>query len=104
MRANRALRLILTRGGRAPALLADPTRPDQIEIVEIDSGEVALFWDCTPREASRRAAPLREDLNRMDLEEFLERWRDEDASRRLLSRWVAGRVGPISARRYRGRR
>jgi hypothetical protein len=78
MRANRALRLILTRGGRAPALLADPTRPDQIEIVQVDTGEVALFWDCTPREASRRAHALREDLNRMDLEEFLERWGGED--------------------------
>ena len=77
MRANRALRLIVTRGGRAPALLADPTRPDHIEIVEIDSGEVVLFWDCAPRAASRRAHALREDLNRMELEEFLERWSAE---------------------------
>jgi len=48
------------------------------DIVEIDTGEVALFWDCTPREASRRAHALREDLNRMELEEFLEQWSGED--------------------------
>ncbi|MCW3025880.1 MAG: hypothetical protein JWM29_1312, partial [Solirubrobacterales bacterium] len=45
MKANRAYRLIVTRAGRAPALLADPGRIDHIEVVEIDSGEVILFWD-----------------------------------------------------------
>ena len=45
MKANRAYRLIVTRAGRAPALLADPSRIDHIEVVEIDSGEVVLFWD-----------------------------------------------------------
>ena len=35
MRANRAYRLILTRAGRAPALLADATRVDHVEVVEI---------------------------------------------------------------------
>ena len=45
MKANRAYRLIVTRGGRAPALLADTERVDHIEVVEIDSGEVVLFWD-----------------------------------------------------------
>jgi hypothetical protein len=38
MKANRAYRMILTRGGRAPALLADTGRIDHVETVEIDSG------------------------------------------------------------------
>ena len=54
MRANRAYRLIVTRGGRAPALLADAGRVDHIEVVEIDGGEVVLFWDRPP--AGRLAA------------------------------------------------
>ena len=52
MKAGRAYRLIVTRGGRAPALLADPARVDHIEVVEIDSGEVVLFWDRPPQAAS----------------------------------------------------
>ncbi len=54
MRANRAYRLIVRRGGWMPALLADPARVDHIEVVEIDSGEVVLFWDSIRRR--RRAA------------------------------------------------
>jgi len=77
MRARSAYRLIVRRGGRAPALLADPRRMDHIEIVEIATGEVVLFWDCTPREASRRAHALREDLGRMEPEEFVTTWADE---------------------------
>ena len=46
MKAAHAYRLILTRSGRAPALLADTARVDHIEVVEIDSGEAVLFWDC----------------------------------------------------------
>ena len=49
MKANRAYRLIVTRAGRAPALLADAERVDHIEVVEIDGGEVVLFWDRPPR-------------------------------------------------------
>ena len=56
MRATRAYRLIVTRGGRAPALLADPARVDHIEVVEIDSGEVVLFWDRPPHAASQAGA------------------------------------------------
>ena len=58
MRANRAYRLIVTRGGRAPALLADAGRVDHIEVVEIDGGEVVLFWDRPPQapRAGARAA------------------------------------------------
>ena len=59
MRANRAYRLIVTRGGRTPALLADAGRVDHIEVVEIDGGEVVLFWDRPPQAASRLARALR---------------------------------------------
>ena len=74
MKANRAYRLIVTRGGRAPALLADAGRVDHIEVVEIDAGEVILFWDRPPQGASRLALALRADLSQLDAEEFLARW------------------------------
>ncbi len=74
MRAKDAYRLIVTRGGRAPALFADPERVDHVEIVEIDTGEAALFWDRPPHAASRLARAIREDLNSLDAEEFFARW------------------------------
>lgn len=74
MRANRAYRLIVTRGGLTPAPLADAKRVDHIEVVEIDSGEVVLFWDSAPQMASRMARMLREELSMLDAQEFIERW------------------------------
>jgi len=74
MRARHAYRLIVTRGGLAPALLADPGRIDHVEVVEIDSGEVVLFWDRPPQEASRLARALREDLAQLQAQEFVARW------------------------------
>ena len=74
MRAKDAYRLIVTRGGRAPALLADAARVDHVEVVEIDSGEAVLFWDAPPPAASRLARALRTDLNRCSAEEFIARW------------------------------
>ena len=74
MRARNAYRLIVTRGGVAPTLIADPERIDHIEIVEIDSGEVVLFWDCDPREASRMARALRSDLAQLTPDDFIARW------------------------------
>lgn len=79
MRANRAYRLIVGRAGRAPALLAEADRLDHIEVVEIDSGEVAFFWDCAPREASRLARRLRADLAQLEVDDFLARWSQVDA-------------------------
>jgi hypothetical protein len=78
MRAKDAYRLIVTRGGRAPALLADPQRVDHIEVVEIESGEVALFWDRPPHAASRLARAVRADINSLDAEEFHQRWSTVD--------------------------
>jgi len=78
VKAKAAYRLILTRGGRAPALLADAERVDHIELVEIADGEVVLFWDLPPQEASRRARALREELAQLDADEFLARWANVD--------------------------
>ncbi len=74
MNASVAYRLIVTRGGLAPALLADTARVDHIEVVEIDSGEVVLFWDRSPQAASKLARALRADLAQLDAGEFMARW------------------------------
>ena len=74
MRARHAYRLILTRGGLAPALLADASRVDHIEVVEIDSGEAVLLWDRSPHEASKLARQLRADLAQLQAEDFIARW------------------------------
>jgi len=74
MKASHAYRLIVTRGGLAPALLADATRVDHIEIVEVDSGEVVLFWDQSPQATSKMARALRADLARLQAGEFIARW------------------------------
>jgi hypothetical protein len=74
VKARHAYRLIVTRGGLTPALLADTGRSDHVEIVEVDSGEVILFWDRPPQAASKLARALRADLAQLDAEEFRERW------------------------------
>ena len=74
MKANRAYRLIVTREGRVPALLADAERVDHIEVVNIDDGEVVLFWDRPAHAASRMARALREELSRSEADEFIARW------------------------------
>ncbi len=74
MKANRAYRLIVTRGGLMPALLADTSRVDHLEIVEVDTGEVILFWDRAPQAASKLARALRADLSQLQDEEFIARW------------------------------
>jgi hypothetical protein len=74
VKANRAYRLIVSRAGRAPAMLADPDRIDHIEVVEIDSGEVVLFWDRPALAASKLARALRADLSQLEAAEFLARW------------------------------
>jgi|GEM_PF-362702 len=73
MKANRAYHLLHTRANRKPARL-DPGRIDHIEVVEIASGEVVLFWDLPAPEAAKRGRRLREDLSGLDVEEFVDRW------------------------------
>ena len=40
MKANRAFHLIVSRGSREPAFLADRRRLDRIEVISIDDGEL----------------------------------------------------------------
>jgi hypothetical protein len=79
VKARGAYRVLVGRTGRAPALLAESTRLDHIEVVEIDSGEVVLFWDCRPREAVQLARRLRADLQALDAAEFMEVWSSVEA-------------------------
>jgi len=79
MRADRVYRVLLTRGGPAPALLAEPDRIDLVEVVEIDSGEVVLFWDAAPREAKQLARRIQADLSALEADEFMERWNEAAA-------------------------
>jgi hypothetical protein len=73
MRANRSYRLLHTRSNRRPASL-DPARIDHLEVVDIASGEVVLFWDLPAPDAARRARRLREELASLEVEEFIDRW------------------------------
>jgi hypothetical protein len=73
MRANRSYRLLHTRSSRRPASL-DPARMDHLEVVEVASGEVVLFWDLPAPDAARQARRLREDMSQLDDLEFLSRW------------------------------
>lgn len=75
MRANRSYRLLHTRSSRRPAAL-DPRRIDHLEVVEVASGEVVLFWDLPAADAAHYARRLREDLAGLDEDEFLARWGD----------------------------
>lgn len=79
MKANRAYRLLVRRGGWMPAALADPHRVDHVEVVELHGGEVVLFWDCPPQEAARRAKALRADLAQLKDTEFIARWSTVDS-------------------------
>ena len=75
MRANREYELLVRRGGRGPALLAAPGRADHVEVVEIATGEVVLFWDTRPRDTGKLARALRADLAQLEADEFLAKWR-----------------------------
>ena len=74
MRARDCYRLIVRRGGLTPAPLADTQRVDHVEVVEVDSGEAVLLWDLAPQAASKLVRELREDLSRLQGEEFMARW------------------------------
>jgi hypothetical protein len=60
MRAKAAYRLIVGR--------------DTVEVVDIADGETVLLWDLAPTRVPRFARRVREDLNRLAADEFLERW------------------------------
>jgi hypothetical protein len=79
MRANRAYHLIVSREGHEPAFLSDPDRLDRIEVVSVDDGEVILYWNLPPKQASKLLKLLRADLASLDAEEFFDTWLDADA-------------------------
>ena len=79
MKANRLYHLIVSREGREPAFLSDPSRTDRIEIVSVDDGEVILYWDVSPNQPSKLLKLLRTDLASLDAEEFFDKWLDADA-------------------------
>ena len=62
MRANRAYELLARRG-------------EHVEVVEIETGEVVLFWDTIPGDTGKLARALRVDLARLEADEFLSKWR-----------------------------
>jgi hypothetical protein len=79
MKANRAYELLVRRGSRMPALFSSPTRLDHVEVVEIESGEVVLFWDTAPSQTGRLARALRADLAQLEADAFVTRWRRYEA-------------------------
>ena len=79
MKANRAYQLIVSRGGREPAFLSDPSRPDRIEVVSVDDGEVILYWNLAVKQASSLLKLLRADLASLDADEFFDKWLDAGA-------------------------
>jgi hypothetical protein len=62
VRANRAYELLVRRG-------------EHVEVVEIDTAEVVLFWDTIPGDTGKLARALRADLAQLDADEFLAKWR-----------------------------
>jgi hypothetical protein len=66
VKANREYELLVRR---------HPDLIDQVEIVEIASGEVALFWDTEPGQTRRLVRALKADLAQLEADEFLRRWR-----------------------------
>jgi len=45
-----------------------------IEVVDRDTAEAVLFWDCTRSQLRRMREKLIADLDRLDSEEFLREW------------------------------
>ena len=75
MKANREYELIVGKAGRGPALLRGPAQADHVEVLEIATGEIALFWDTEPAQTGRLARALRADLAQLESAEFLAKWR-----------------------------
>ena len=79
MRANRSYQLIVSRGGIEPAFLADAERLDRVEVVSLDDGEVAFFWELPAKRAARLLKELRADLIGLEAEAFFDKWVGADA-------------------------
>jgi hypothetical protein len=79
VKANRAYELIVSRGGLEPAFLADGSRHDRVEVVSVDDGEVALYWDLEAKLAARLLKELRADLVELAADAFVDKWVGADA-------------------------
>jgi hypothetical protein len=79
MKANRVFHLNVSRGGREPSFLADRSRLDRIEVVSVDDGELLLYWELPPKDASTLVRRLRADLAGLEAEEFLALWEGADS-------------------------
>lgn len=79
MSASSAYRVRRKRGAPGPAVLAAPARIDQVELVELASGESVLFWEGPAVEAKRLAKALKRDLRSMDAQTFKTAWLTESA-------------------------
>jgi hypothetical protein len=75
MKANREYELTVHKSGRGPALLRGPGGSDHVEVVEIATGEVVLFWDTQPSVTGRLARGLRTDLAALEADAFIAKWR-----------------------------
>ncbi|MEA2123428.1 MAG: hypothetical protein QOI80_210 [Solirubrobacteraceae bacterium] len=60
MRADRAYELRVSRA--------------MIEVLDISTGEIALFWDVRPDQTRRFAKALRADLVQLEARAFLDKW------------------------------
>ena len=60
MRADRAYELRVSRA--------------MIEVLDIATGEIALFWDVRPDQTRRFAKALRADLVSLEAQDFLDKW------------------------------
>ena len=58
---------------------ADRRRTDRIEVVSVDDGELLLYWELPPKDATKLVRRLRADLAGLEAEEFLALWEDADA-------------------------
>ena len=75
MKANREYELIVRKATPGPALLAGPGARDQVEVLEIATGEIALFWDTPPRQTKKLVRALRADLAQLEADAFVAKWR-----------------------------
>jgi len=64
VKANRAYELRVSRG----------TPTAMIEVLDVDTGEIALFWDVRPDQTRRLAGALRTDLAQLEAQEFVDKW------------------------------
>jgi hypothetical protein len=60
VRADRAYELRVTRA--------------MIEVLDIATGEIALFWDVRPDQTRRFAKALRTDLLSLEASDFMDKW------------------------------